>query len=616
MKKNRQLTLTLTLLFCLLMQKPLFAQSMLREIPLKQQIEKSSLVVEGKVISKKTFRGVDNNIYTSNKIEIYKVFKGEPVSSVEVITKGGTIGLNCQIVTHSLKLNISDLGMFTLHDNNISIADKHKTTSKYFSVYSSLQGFYKYNLYNDIAINFFNSKKGITNAFYKEIINHTKSDYKEITHFDVKSVSKKLSQKKSALVPSAISFSPTTVSAGTKTTITITISGGASGDFGSTQGKVSFRNADTGGIDMGSPDYVDALDTQVSNWTPTSITVEVPSEAGTGNIRVTDAALNVIDSSTDLTVTYSELNGIFELTIAGETNNYAYPTRHIDNDGSGGYVWQMETSFDADVEESGAKAAFLSALETWRCETGVNFTIGAVTPVDVAALDDGINIIRFDNGSELPAGTLGQTSYSFLGCGTTLADFQVYPTEMDIVFDDGEIWYYGSGFPGAAFDFESVVLHELGHAHQLGHVIDTNNDVMHFNIGPSEQLRVLSATNIVAANNVQSRSESSVPVFSCFSGKSSMSTYNCSLSVDEDELENVISIFPNPASQQFFIKNTSLINLERAVIYDISGRLISEYDISNTSRTKTIDVTGVSTGIYFVNIFSDRAMITRKVILD
>lgn len=605
-------TLIIAIILLLFNAGNLFSQNMLREIPLKQQIENSSLVVEGKVISKRAFRDIDNNIYTSNTIEIYKVFKGEPVSSVEVITKGGTIGLNCQMVTHSLKLNTNDLGMFTLYDdNNISVTGKNNTTSKYFKVYSSLQGFYKYNLNDDIAINFFNNKKGITNSFYNEVISYTKSDYKKITSFDIKSVNEKLSQEKSTLVPSAISFSPTSISAGTKSTITITISGGASGDFGSTQGKVSFRNADSGGAD-----YIDALDTQVLDWTTTSITVEVPSAAGTGNIKVTDTALNEIESSTDLTVTYSELNVLAELTIGGETKNYAYPTRHVDNDGSGGYVWQMETSFDADVEESGAKAAFLSALETWRCETGVNFTIGDVTTIDVADLEDGVNIIRFDNGSELPVGTLGQTSYSFLGCGTTLANFESYPTAIDMVFDGGETWYYGSGFPGAAYDFESVVLHELGHAHQLGHVIDTNNDVMHFNFGIAEQLRVLSANNIIAANNVQTRSESNVPSFSCFTGKASMSTYGCSLSVKEDELNTAITVFPNPATNQFFIKKESFINLQKAVIYDISGRQISEYDLSNSSNTKTINLVGMAKGVYFVNIHSENTRVTKKIVVE
>ncbi|GAA3595413.1 T9SS type A sorting domain-containing protein [Flavivirga amylovorans] len=599
----------------------LFAQQLLREIPLQQQIENSSLVVEGEVISKKAFKSLDGNIYTTNTVEIYKVFKGEPITHVDVITKGGTIGMECQIITPSLKLRKGDLGVFTLYDSDIPKSNKDKVANKSFKVYSSLQGFYKYNLYDDTVTNTLNGKKGISNVFYKEIITLTKSNYKNLNSFDVEKRISKSSLNKRLLIPTGIVFSPTSVSAGTKSTITITIAGGATGNFGSTQGKVSFRDADSGGNDgppAFNPVYVDALDTQILNWSTTSITVEVPSEAGTGDIRITDASSNVIVSSSDLTVTHAEINVTFEVP-QGSGTIYAFPTRHVDNDGSGGYVLQMETSFDADIEESGAKAAFLSALETWRCETGINFTIGAVSPIDVANTSDGTNIVRFDNGNELDSGTLGQTSYRFLGCGgATLASIQAFPEEIDIVFDDGETWYYGGVNPGPGFeiDFESVALHELGHAHQLGHVIDTNNDVMHFNLGLGELLRDLSPNNITAANNVQSRSESSVPAFSCFSGKSSMSSHACSLSIEDEELNKAIGLYPNPAQSIFYIKNNSFINLEKAVIYDLSGRLINEYDISNASRTKSIDVTGVSKGIYFVNIHSERAMITRKMILD
>ncbi|TGV01977.1 T9SS type A sorting domain-containing protein [Flavivirga rizhaonensis] len=592
----------------------LFAQQLLREIPLQQQIENSSLVVEGKVISKKSFRGLDNNIYTANTVEIYKVFKGEPITSVDVITKGGAIGMECQMVIPSLNLRKGDLGVFTLYNNDISISDKNKITNKLFKVYGAKQGFYKYNLHDDIVTNTLHGEKGISSTFYKKITGHTKSNYKNVSHFDVEKRTSKSSQNKSLLVPSSITFSPTSVSAGTKSTITITIPGGATGNFGDNQGKVSFRDADSGGNDgppSFNPVYIDALDTQVLSWTSTSITVEVPAEAGTGDIRVTDASSNVIVSSADLTVTHAEINVTFEVP-QGSGTMYAFPTRHLDNDGSGGYVFRMETSFDADVEESGAKAAFLSALDTWRCETGVNFTIGSVSSIDEATVD-GTNIIRFDNGNELDSGTLGETSYSFSGCGN-LGSIQAYPTEIDMVFNDDENWFYGSGLPGLEIDFESVALHELGHAHQLGHVIDTNNDAMHFNLGFGEQLRDLSSNNIIAANNVQSRSESSVPA--CFVGKSSMSAYACSLSVEDEELNNAIGLYPNPAQSIFYIKNNSFINLEKAVIYDLSGRLINEYDISNTTRTKTIDVTGVSKGIYFVNIHSESAMITRKMILD
>ena len=54
-----------------------------------------------------------------------------------------------------------------------------------------------------------------------------------------------------------------------------------------------------------------------------------------------------------------------------------------------------------------------------------------------------------------------------------------------------------------------------------------------------------------------------------------------------------------------------LINL-----YDLSGRKISEHDLSNSSRISTINVQGISKGIYLVNIHSENARMSTKLILD
>ena len=95
-----------------------------------------------------------------------------------------------------------------------------------------------------------------------------------------------------------------------------------------------------------------------------------------------------------------------------------------------------------------------------------------------------------------------------------------------------------------------------------------------------------------------------------------MTNHPCYLSVEEEELKDALSIYPNPSKGSFNIKNTSLINLEKVVIYDISGRLISEYDMTNSSRIKTINLVGVSKGMYFINIQSKRGRITKKLILE
>ncbi|MCF7566972.1 T9SS type A sorting domain-containing protein [Sabulilitoribacter arenilitoris] len=620
----KKITLLMVLLFSLVFTKNLLAQKMLKQIPLEQQIDNSSLVVEGKVIAKKSFWD-DNyhNIYTKNTVEIYKVFKGEQSETIEVITLGGTIGDKALIVFPRLELRRGDVGIFTLYNNDIPVELEAKSSNKKYRTYSSLQGFYKYNLYEDVAVNPFSKKKGISNSFYNEIMNYTKSDYVEVSEFNTNNFSKS-NTSNVFLPPASITFTPMTASAGTKSVLTINGSG-----FGGTQGQVGFSDADDGGAT-----FINALDSQVLTWSDTQITVEIPTRAGTGPILITHHDTTTGISASSLTITYAQLSVTFDPDDEtgqmppgpnGPLGDYAYQTRHINDNVVGGYTWSMQTDFFNDSEFPGAKADFESALDKWRCETKVNWIIsGSATGTDVVALD-GINVVKFDNNAvpadDLPDGVLGRCSSYYSGCGAfgNISSWNWHVTELDIVFDDETNWHFGAGLPAfTEYDFESVALHELGHGHQLGHtndpVFDGDNmdDVMHYAISNSEQQRVLLASNISGASDVHSRSTSLVACSQPVMTDSSI----CNLSVEEDELDAAINLYPNPTRGQFYINKASYINLEKAVIYDISGRLISEHDISNASNTKTIDMQDASKGIYFVNIHSDLAVITKKIVLD
>jgi hypothetical protein len=590
------------LLLFLMVGSNLNAQILLKEVTLKRQIENSSLVIEGKVLSKKAFWDAENkNIYTANSIEVYKVFKGQPIELIEVITEGGTVGLSAEIVTPSLTLNRGELGVFMLYNNNVKLNRKNKSSKEQFKTYGSLQGFYKYNLDSDEAVNPFNKKRGISSAFYNEIMSITKVGFVEVKAFDIVSMQNKFS-KNTVLVPGLITFTPTTITAGTKSILTINGTG-----FGSSIGKVSFSNADDGGAT-----FVDALGSQIKTWNNTQITVEVPSRAGTGIIKVTDSGALSDNSLSSLTVTFSETNVIADNLNPG--TDIAYNIQHINEDASGGYTFSLFTDFNDNIN---AKAVFIRALDTWRCETGINWVIDPSTTVIDVASEDGTNVVRFDTGTELETDVLGRCNSFYSGCvaggGTTI---NWYVSELDIVFDDATNWNFSSVTSStgmAQYDFESVTLHELGHGHQLGHVIDTN-DVMNYDLLNEEEQRVLGSGNITAATTIQSRSKTINPCPSL--GTSVMTNHPCYLSVEEEELKDALSIYPNPSKGSFNIKNTSLINLEKVVIYDISGRLISEYDMTNSSRIKTINLVGVSKGMYFINIQSKRGRITKKLILE
>ncbi len=601
MKTNVLITLIMVLFFT---TNNLMSQMMLKQISLDEQVNNSSLVVEGKVISKKSFWDVKHEkIYTTNTVEVYKVFKGVVVSTIEVITVGGTVGDVILMVFPNLNLRVGDIGVFTLYDNNIALSQAAKAQNKQFKVYSSLQGFYKYNVYDDLAVNPFNKKEGISSVFYKEIMSKTKVGFIEVSKYNVSEINKSLNQSKSSATPVISSFNPTTLSAGTKSQLTINGSG-----FGS-PGKVSFPDANAGGST-----FIDALASQIVSWSDTKIVVEVPSDAGTGKFRVTNndspTPLSKV-SSTDLTISYSELNYEYD----PGTGLQAYPLQHYDENGNGGYEWEMQTDFFNDSEHPGAKVAFERAMDTWRCNTKINWTISTTPTTTDVVLDDGINIVRFDNGNELDAGILGQCSTwpgGYTNC-VTGASVQFYVKELEIVFDDATSWYFGTGDPGLNFDFESVAVHELGHGHQLGHVIDTNA-IMHFNLGLSEYNRVLSSNDINAGIDVQTRSTST----SVCGTLGSMTDYtgSCNLSVEDETLKDAVKMYPNPTNGTFYISNEFNVNVQKAVIYDISGRKIFEFDLSGTSKTKTINLTGFSKGIYLINIHSNDAYVTKKIVLE
>ena len=309
------------------------AQELMVEVPFSTQVQSSSQIIEGKVISKTSFWDDNHhNIYTINTIEIYKVFKGQVLAeTLELITPGGSVDNDSEVVTPSLSLNIGDIGVFILHNNDIQISNG--TSQNKFKPFASSQGFYKYDLSSNTVFNPFVNKQGITNTFYNDITALTNnSNITEVSDFDAQDIyNTNIANRSVAGSEQITSFSPTTLNGGVRDLLTINGVG-----FGATQGTVNFRDANFGGSQ-----YFTALDTQVISWNDTQIVVEVPSRAGTGDIQVVTSTSITVTSSGTLTVFYSQIN-------PGNTTN-AFTSQHFDVDGNGGYTWQMETGFDANA---------------------------------------------------------------------------------------------------------------------------------------------------------------------------------------------------------------------------------------------------------------------------
>lgn len=456
------------------------AACMLVPLTLAARTAGASLVVEGRVTDQRSFQTPGGNIYTAQTVEVYKVFKGSPRTYwLTILTEGGTVGNRRAVLTATLTLQPGQSGVFFCRPQTWLTDGRY---AQAYEVYGSLQGFIEYDYASNTAYDPFAVYRGIRRELYPTLTEYTGAFRTVRADPDVQAAEMPRLEPRPSAQPVITGFSPASVSAGTGATLTITGTG-----FGATRGTgfVEFRNGNNGGSTFIQPQAADYL-----SWSDTEIRVRVPSggagglpgPAGTGTFRVTNSDPATATSPSPLTVLYAVSNVL--------SGGVISIPDHINDNGSGGYTWRMTTAFDANIP---AKLAFARAMSSWVCASNMNWILGEPTATDAIG-SDGTNVVRFS--ATLPAGVLGRCNSFYASCTTGTW----YVTDLDVEFDDSpaQPWEFGPEAPTASeYDFESVAVHELGHAQQLQHIINPGR-VMHFAIANGQQSRTLDATTDVA----------------------------------------------------------------------------------------------------------------------
>jgi hypothetical protein len=487
----------------------IFSQCLLLSTTIDQRVDESNLVIEGKIIATTPFRGEKVNlIYTNYEIEVFRIFKGDiSTETIEMVSVGGKLGDEIVVATPSFEGRIGQVGIFMLTTYKGNVIDNSRP--------NLLVGVAE----NASIINYHPFQQSIRDVF-GEIFDTRVKLYQRIAGITHQNDIIKIvptAQKGSLLVPSITSFTPTTVTAGTETLLTIT--GTA---FGAAAGTVFFDhpNDGSGGSYTGSTSF------HIQSWTDTEIEVWVPSESGTGGIFVRDSGGGQSGLSSDLTVTYNVSNI--------NSGGSSFRTYFIDDacNGDGGYKFLYSTSTISSgvnfvTESSGAaKDAFERALGSWQTNGFSGFAgVDCGTTTIQLPSNDGTNLVSFDNASNpLGGSTLGVGYSQFSRCGSSEWEL----VGIDIIFrrdGTGVTWEYGPALPsGGESDFETVALHELGHNHQLGHVIN-NGALMHYSITTGTSNRTLGTEDIAGGNDVETVSVNySPPLINCGTGND----FNCS----------------------------------------------------------------------------------------
>jgi serine protease AprX len=85
------------------------------------------------------------------------------------------------------------------------------------------------------------------------------------------------------------------------------------------------------------------------------------------------------------------------------------------------------------------------------------------------------------------------------------------------------------------------------------------------------------------------------------------------LGVSENELSSKIGVYPNPATDVINIAFDGLDTSNvTSALYDIQGRIINQYN----TFVERIDVSGLASGIYMLNITKDGATASKKIIIE
>jgi len=460
-------------------------------IPLEERIREADIIVEGEVVSQRAFwDAAHENIYTANIIRVYKVFKGNvQAQELELITLGGTIGLTQHAVSPAVSLATGQQGVFFL-EKELLLSRTPGNKPALTRAYAGPQGFVRYNLPQGTAADVFASYASAQDV-YTRITAKTGQTYRVVLENKRLQQAPAPAQREQALQAAAItSFSPAVAGAGTRTILTINGSG-----FGNTRGNgfVEFRNADDGGQTFVRPqprDYV--------SWSNNQIRVFIPSRgidggtAGSGEIRVTGSDGSSASSLTPLILEFAYSNV--------DARGRSFRPILINDDNLGGYTIQFAPSMQS---RNAAQEGFRRAMNSWICNTGVNWRIGAPATVDRATADNR-NIIRFAPASVVGQGVLARTVSRYEGCSNG-RDTLYWLTEFDMEINSNIPWQYGPGALNGQFDFETVVLHELGHAHQLGHVI-LPGAIMHYVVAEDAVIRDLEAADIRGGDVVMAQS--------------------------------------------------------------------------------------------------------------
>jgi hypothetical protein len=93
-----------------------------------------------------------------------------------------------------------------------------------------------------------------------------------------------------------------------------------------------------------------------------------------------------------------------------------------------------------------------------------------------------------------------------------------------------------------------------------------------------------------------------------------VNNYMIPTATNDPLLDANVNVFPNPVKNVLTIENKSVLTLEDVYIYNTLGEVVLQEELSvNVGDDATINLQGLTNGIYFVKMKADNSWLSRKI---
>ena len=121
------------------------------------------------------------------------------------------------------------------------------------------------------------------------------------------------------------------------------------------------------------------------------------------------------------------------------------------------------------------------------------------------------------------------------------------------------------------------------------------------------------STNSISLAWARSSSASTSLAYHGSSNRGFASGTFTTLGTDDFSL-NASSVFPNPTSGDFFVKTKTILN--RVNVYTQTGVLVKTIEVTDNSNEVEVKISGLQSGIYFLELQNDSEKSWKRVIVD